>query len=304
VFTVVRSRFLALRPRVRAVLYMMVMVLLFAMLETIAKYLSGFYPVPMIAWGRYSVHLLLMLVLFAPRMGTRLLRTTQPGAQILRASLLMGSTLFAFSALSYLPMAEVKAINFISPLLVTIFAAWLLGETVNRARWVAVATGFFGVLFIVRPGSGMLQWQAALPLASALFYSLYQIMTRKFSEREQPLTTLFYSALVGCAVMTLALPLFWKLPALRHVPLFVLLGTGAGLGHFMLIKAMELENASFLSPLVYTQLVWVMLAGFIVFGDLPDSRAFIGMAIIVASGLYVALGHRFRAKEFPETPID
>jgi hypothetical protein len=97
-FTAVRSRFLALRPRTRAVLYMMMMVLLFAMLETIAKYLSQSYPVPMIAWGRYTVHLLLMLVLFAPRMGRDLLRTTQPGAQILRASLLMGSTLFAFSA--------------------------------------------------------------------------------------------------------------------------------------------------------------------------------------------------------------
>jgi len=304
VFTVVRSRFLALRPRVRAVAYMMTMVLLFAMLETIAKYLSQFYPVPMIAWGRYSVHLLLMLVLFAPRMGRSLLRTTQPGAQILRASLLMGSTLFAFTALSYLPMAEVKAINFVSPLLVTIFAAWLLAETVSRARWIAVAVGFVGVLFIVRPGSGVLQWQAALPLGSALFYSLYQIMTRKFSDRERPLTTLFYSALVGCVGMTLALPMFWQLPALHHVPLFVLLGTGAGLGHFMLIKAMELENASFLSPLVYTQLIWVMLAGYIVFGDLPDSRALIGMAIIVASGLYVALGHRFRTREFPETPID
>lgn len=303
-FAAVHSRFLTLRPRVRAVLYIMVMVLLFAMLETIAKYLSQSYPVPMIAWGRYTVHLLLMLMFFAPSMGKNLLRTTQPGAQILRAALLMGSTLFAFTGLSYLPMAEVKAINFVSPLLVTIFAAWLLAEEVSRSRWIAVAIGFCGVLFIVRPGSGALQWQAVFPLGSALFYSLYQIMTRKFSEREQALTTLFYSALVGCVLMSLASPLFWQLPTLQHLPLFILLGTGAGLGHFLLIKAMELENASFLSPLLYTQLIWVMLAGYVVFGDLPDSGAFFGMAIIVGSGLYVALGHRFRARELPETPLD
>jgi drug/metabolite transporter (DMT)-like permease len=298
------TRFRALRPAARAVLYMMVMVLCFSVLETVGKYLSRSYSVPMVVWCRYTVHTLLMLALLAPRMGRRLLSTSQPGGQMLRAVLLMGSTLCNFGALSFLPMADVKAISFISPLLVTLFAVWLLREEVRWDRWVAVAVGFFGVLFIVRPSSAMLQLPALLAIGTALCYSLYQILTRKFSDTEDPITTLFYTAVVGCVLMTLAAPLFWRTPELRHVPLFMLLGVAGGFGHYMLIKAMELENASFLSPLGYTQLLWAILFGFLVFGDLPDLHAFVGMAIIVASGLYVALGHRPKPREEPDTAIE
>jgi len=298
------TRFRALRPSIRAVLYMMVMVLCFSVLETTAKYLSRFYPVPMLVWSRYTVHTVLMLLLFAPRFGAGLLRTNQPAGQVLRAALLMSSTACYFGALSFLPMAEVKAVSFISPLLVTMLAVWWLGEQVSRTRWIAVVAGFLGVLFIGRPGSAMLQWPALLAVGAALCYSLYQIMTRKFSETENVFTTLFYTALVGCVLMSLVVPLFWKTPELRHVPLLILLGLVAGFGHFMLIKALELENASFLSPLGYVQLLWVILFGFLAFGDLPDLYSMVGMAIVVGSGLYVALGHRFKPREEPETAIE
>jgi drug/metabolite transporter (DMT)-like permease len=201
-------------------------------------------------------------------------------------------------------MAEVKAVSFISPLLVTVLAVWWLREEVSRTRWLAVVIGFLGVLFIVRPGSAMIQWPALLAVGSALCYSAYQIMTRKFSETENPFTTLFYTAAVGCVLMSFVVPLFWKTPDMRHVPLLILLGLVAGFGHFMLIKALELENASFLSPLGYIQLLWVNLFGFLAFGDLPDLYSVIGMVIIVGSGLYVALGHRFKPREEPETAIE
>lgn len=298
------ARFRAFRPSTRAVLFMMVMVVCFSILETTAKYLSAFYPVPMLVWCRYTVHLILVLLLLAPRLGLGLARTGQPAGQILRAALLMGSTSCYFGALSFLPMAEVKAVSFISPLLVTILAVWWLRERVDRSRWLAVVMGFLGVLFIVRPGSAMLQWPALLAIGAALCYSAYQIMTRKFSETENVYTTLFYTALVGSLLMSLAVPFFWKTPELRHAPLLILLGAVAGFGHLMLIKALELENASFLSPLGYVQLLWVILFGFLAFGDLPDGYSLIGMAIIVASGLYVALGHRFKPREEPETTIE
>ena len=283
---------------------MMVMVVCFSILETTAKYLSAFYPVPMLVWCRYTAHLVLVLLLLAPRLGLGLARTGQPAGQIFRAALLMGSTTCYFGALSFLPMAEVKAVSFISPLLVTILAVWWLRERVDRSRWLAVVTGFLGVLFIVRPGSAMLQWPALLAIGAALCYSAYQIMTRKFSETEHPLTTLFYTALVGSVLMSLVVPFYWTAPEWRHVPLLVLLGAVAGFGHLMLIKALELENASFLSPLGYVQLLWVILFGFLFFGDLPDGWSLIGMVIIVASGLYVALGHRFKPREEPETTIE
>jgi len=250
------------------------------------------------------VHTVLMLLLFAPKLGAGLLKTTQPAGQVLRAALLMGSTACYFGALSFLPMAEVKAVSFISPLLVTVLAVWWLREQVSRARWLAVVAGFLGVLFIVRPGSAMLQWPALLAIGAAFCYSVYQIMTRKFSETENVFTTLFYTALVGCVLMSCVVPLYWKTPELRHVPLLILLGLVAAFGHFMLIKALELENASFLSPLGYVQLLWVILFGFLAFGDLPDVYSLIGMAIVVGSGLYVALGHRFKPREEPETAIE
>jgi len=283
---------------------MMVMVVCFSILETTAKYLSRSYPVPMLVWCRYVVHTLLMVILLAPRMGIGLIRTGQPAGQFVRAALLMGSTLFNFSALSFLPMAEVKAISFVSPLLVTLLAVGLLHEHVSWPRWIAVGAGFCGVVFIVRPGSAMLQWPALFALGSASCYSVYQIMTRKFSESENPMTTLFYTAAVGCVLMSTIVPFFWKTPELSDIPLMVLLGVAGGFGHYMLIKAMELENASFLSPLGYVQLLWVVLFGFIFFGDFPDTQAFIGMAIIVGSGLYVALGHRAKPREEPDTAIE
>jgi drug/metabolite transporter (DMT)-like permease len=298
------ARFRAFRPSTRAILFMMVMVVCFSILETTAKYLSRSYPVPMLVWCRYAVHTLLMVILLAPRMGIRLIRTGQPGGQFFRAALLMGSTLFNFSALSFLPMAEVKAISFVSPLLVTLLAVGLLREHVSWPRWIAVGVGFCGVLFIVRPGSAMLQWPALFALGSASCYSVYQIMTRKFSESENPLTTLFYTAAVGCVLMSVIVPFVWQTPHWRDVPLLILLGVAGGFGHYMLIKAMELENASFLSPLGYVQLLWVVLFGFIFFGDFPDTHAFIGMAIIVGSGLYVALGHRSKPREEPDTAIE
>ncbi|MEQ1881360.1 MAG: DMT family transporter [Burkholderiales bacterium] len=301
--TAALARFRALSPRVRAISYMMVMVFCFSILETIAKYLSRSYPVPMIVWSRYAVHATFMLLLLA-RMGPRLMRTGMPTGQVFRASLLVGSTSCYFMALSYLPMADTKAISFVAPLLVTAFAVWILHEHVGWSRWAAVIAGFLGVLFIIRPGGGMLQWPALLPLLAAVFYSLYQIMTRKISDTESPLTTLFYTGIVGCAWMSIAVPFFWKTPQLHHVPLFLVLGMAAGFGHFMLIKALELENASVLSPLGYVQMVWVILFGFLVFGELPGLTSLIGMAIIVGSGLYVAIGHHFGPREEPDTAIE
>lgn len=283
---------------------MLAAVVCFALLETTAKYLGQFYPVPEVVWWRYTVHTLLMLALLAPRLGWKLVRTAQPGGQILRATLLLGSTLCNFGALSYLPLAEVKAISFVSPLLVTVFAVWLLKEEVSASKWVAVVVGFMGTLFIVRPGSNMLSWATSLAVGTALCYSLYQIMTRKFSADEDPLTTLFYTGMVGCVVLSFVMPLLWVTPSARHLGLLFLLGVAGATGHFMLIRALELERASALSPLGYTQLLWVTLLGFLVFGHLPDLHAVIGMAIIVGSGLYVAWGHRAKKNEEPDSAIE
>lgn len=181
---------------------------------------------------------------------------------------------------------------------------WLLREPVSLVKWIAVIVGFLGTLFIVRPGSAMLAWPAALALGNALCYSLYQILTRKVSEDENPLTTLFYTALVGCVALTAWVPFVWLTPSAPHLGLCLLLGTAGAGGHFLLIKALEIERASALSPFGYTQLIWVTILGFLVFGQLPDRHAVIGMAVIVGSGLYVAWGHRAKRNEEPDSAIE
>ncbi len=270
---------------------MMGMVLLFAMLETTAKFLSQTYPVPLIVWFRYVTHFFLMLLLLGPRYGSRLIKTDNPKAQIIRALLLMGSTFLYFTALSGLPLATAKSVSFVSPLLVTIFALWFLKEHVSLGRWIAVVVGLLGVLLVISP-SGKFDWYFGLPLMAAVCYSLYQIMTRRFSATEHPVTTLFYTGFVGSIVISLIVPIFWVAPQIRDLPLFLFLGFAGAFGHFMLIKAMELEDASFLSPLTYVQLIWVTLLGYFAFDHLPTNVGFVGMAIIVGAGLYVALGAR------------
>ncbi|MEO8626954.1 MAG: DMT family transporter [Betaproteobacteria bacterium] len=160
------------------------------------------------------------------------------------------------------------------------------------------------MLFIVRPGTNMLTPAALLALGTALCYSLYQILTRKVSEDEDPKTTLFYSAIVGCLGLTVVMPFFWVTPRLIHIPLCLLLGTMGAVGHFLLIKGLEIERASTLSPFGYTQLLWVTLLGYLVFNLLPDHNAVIGMAVIVGSGLYVAWGHRAKRNEEPDSAIE
>lgn len=291
-------RHLRLSPasrRARALWFMLGTGLCFSVLETVAKYLSQHYPVSQVVWTRYAVHTALMLVLVGPRRGHGIWRTPNPGSQLLRAALLMGSTLCNFGALSMLPLAEVKAISFVSPLLVTLFAVWLLAERVTPLAWLAVGTGFCGTLFIIRPGGAMFSMAAWLAVGNAVFYSLYQVMTRRMSEAEDPLVTLFYTALVGFAVLSVVAPWHAVAPQAVHLPLFLLLGCAGAGGHFLLIRALELESASALSPFSYTQLLWVLLWGALFFHQAPDLHAVLGMAIIVGSGLVVALGGRVRA---------
>lgn len=294
------------RVHPRAVMLVLGMSACFAVLETTAKWLSHHYPVPMVVWVRYVVHVGLMLVLFAPKRGLRLFRTVQPAGQISRATLMLGSTACNFGAVSFLPLAEVKAITFVSPLLVSIFAVWLLHERVSLRVWIAILVGFAGTLFIVRPGSSMLNPAVLLALGSALCYSLYQILTRKVSSGgDDPVTSLFYTAAVGAVMMTCLVPHSWITPDPAHLPQFLVLGAAGMTGHFMLIKALEIEQASSLSPFGYTQLLWIGAAGWFVFGDFPDAHSLIGMGIIVASGLYVALGQRGRSTaEAPESAIE
>jgi drug/metabolite transporter (DMT)-like permease len=277
----------------RGALLIMTAVAMFVVMDSISKYLSRFYPVPAIVWARYAFHLLLVVVALGPRLGLDLVRTQRLRAQLVRGLLLVSSTLFFVFGIKQMPLAETSSITFIAPVLVTLMAAFILKEKVELARWLAVAGGFTGVLIIIRPGSGVFTWASVLPLGSAACFACYQILTRKLANLESPYTSIFYAGLVGSVIMSLALPYVWILPqSANHALLFVAIGVIGGASHLLLIKAYDCAPASRLAPFSYTQLIWVMLSGYLVFGDFPDHWSLLGIGVIVASGIYIATHQR------------
>lgn len=266
-------------------------ILLFAVLDATAKHLTEFFTVPLIVWARYLVHLLIMVLGVAPRMGRSIIVTQRPWLMTLRGAMLASSTLLMFLAFRSLPLAETTALLFLSPLLVALLAGPLLGEKVGVASWLATLAGFAGVLLIARPGGAMVGIGVAYALCAALSFALYQILTRKLAASEPTMRQLFYTALVGTLATSLVLPLYWTgvLPTPDQALLIVSLGVYGCVGHFLLIRALQETPASTLSPLLYVQMIWALLLGWIVFGHLPDLPAALGMLIIGAASLSLAL---------------
>jgi len=287
----------ALNPRyphaLRGIVLMIAAVSTFTCLDTTSKYLAQHYPVPAIVWARYVVHMVLMALVLGPRLGIGLLRTTNLRLQLIRGVVLAASSLVFLSALRLMPLAEAAAIAFMTPIIIAVLAGPVLGERVERRTWVALAGAFIGVLLIVRPGGGLFTWAALLPLASAFMMALYQMLTSRLAGRDAPLTTLFYPAVIGTALVPVVFPHQLALPAgALHAGLFVLIGVLGGLGHFFLIRAHDYAPTSTLSPFMYAQLLTAVLLGWLVFGQLPDAVAATGMVTIAASGLLLILGHR------------
>ncbi len=265
----------------------------FVVMNALVKYLSADYPAPEIVWARYVFHVLFILVLFPHRIPT-LLASQRKGLQVLRSVLVFLATFSMFVAVSFLPLADVVAVSFLAPLLVTALSVLILKEKVGPRRWTAVAVGLAAVLIILKPGAGLAHWAVLLPLGMAVFYSLYQIVTRMISASEDPLNSLFYMALVGTLVASAALPFFWVSPTWEAWAMLAGTGFFGGLGHFAIIKALERASLSVVAPYAYLDLVWAAAIGFAVFGDIPDAWTLTGAAIIVLSGLYVL--HRERAR--------
>jgi len=280
-----------------AILLIASSVLCFTFLDTITKFTSERYPVPMLVWARYAVQLVAMLIWLGPSMRLDLVRTKRPRLQVFRGALLLASSLFFVTALRSLPLAEATALNYTTPVIVVVMARVILGERMTPARMVFVATGVAGMLLVVRPGSDIFRGAALFGLAAAVFYASYQITTRMMSD-ENPRVLLFYPALVGTIIMSILAPgLEW--PASMpwwHAVLIVCAGLLGTLGHFLFILAFRHAPASALTPFTYMQLVWAMAMGWLVYRDFPDALAVAGMAVIAGSGLLMTLHERRRAR--------
>ncbi|MBT3532353.1 MAG: EamA family transporter, partial [Rhodospirillaceae bacterium] len=199
----------------RGIAYMCLAVGLFPFLNAAVKVLGETYAVQQVLWLRYLGHFVLMLVIFLPFHGAKLFKTQNLGAQLLRSLLLLGSTTCYFTALNYLPLTTAASISFTSPFIVTALSVPLLGERVGPRRWTAVAIGFIGALIIIRPAGAAFHGAELFVVASATFYSFYQIMTRRLAGRDSPATTIIYTAVFGAILTSFVAPFHWQMPVVQ-----------------------------------------------------------------------------------------
>lgn len=276
-------------PALRGILLTVAAIGVFVCMDTIAKYLSRWYPVPGIVWARYVINLAFLFAWFAARGELGRIRTARPGIQLARGLLLAAATFLYFTSLRVLPLADAAAIGFVLPLFIAVLAVPMLGERLDPSRGVAIVAGLAGALLIVRPGSSVFTWYALLPVGMAVCNALYQILTRKVAGVEHPLTSLAWGAIVGAVAFSAAAPTYWQAPdRAAHWLLLGLIGLLASIGHYLLIRAYEYADATLLAPFSYTMMIWALLLGYLVFGQLPDGWSFAGMGVIVGAGLFLA----------------
>src|SRR5215510_10164180 len=215
---------------VRGILLMLLAVFLFVIMDATGKRLTADYNIWQISWARYLFHLAILPLFLHRNSVVSIVRTSKLKLQLLRSALMLGSTVFFFAAVSYIPLAEATAIGFVSPLLVAAFSVPLLGEKVGPRRWAAVVIGFIAVMLIIRPGFGMIHWAYLLPLGSATCFALYQITTRILSRYDSSVTTLAHSVSIGLLVsfIVVLLPGQWRSPDLHGWMLMILVGAVGG----------------------------------------------------------------------------
>ena len=285
------------RP-LRGIALMVAAVTVFGVMDTSAKFLAQIYPPQLVIWARYALQMVLMILIFGPRMRLSLIRSGTPRLQILRGLFLTIASACYFIALSFMPIAEAAAVTYSAPLFLVLIAIPMLGERADRASWIAVIAGFVGILFIIQPGAAAFTLAALLPLATGLCNAIYHGLTRKISGIDATIVSLFIPTVVGTLLTSTALLVepAWQAPLLVwwHGVLFVSVGIMASVAHFLLIKSFDAAPAPVVAPFVYTQLVTVTLLGWLVFGQFPDGWALLGMAIVVASGVFVATHQRRR----------
>lgn len=268
-------------------------VALFACLDTTAKYLNTEMDSLQIAWARYTSAFVLTLLVSNPIRQPALLKSGSFKLQLVRSLLLVSSTALNFLALRYMQLDEVLSIIFTFPFIVAIASGPMLGEWIGWRRWTAICVGFGGVLLITRPGLTGFNPAALFSLLATICYGLYAVITRIVSRTDSNQTSLFYANFIGALVMLPVIPFVWQTPT-SWVVVLMMMGTGVlgRLGHFCLISGHKLAPASVLSPFIYTQLIWVVILGFLVFDHVPNTWTMAGAAIVIGSGLYLLYRER------------
>ena len=284
----------------KGILLLMSSTVFLASSDAMAKYLAKSLPPIEIAWLRFAMFVFIMAVVLMRH--PRALKSFNPGVQTVRSLAMLTSSLFFITGLQYLPIAEASATAFIAPIFVTGLSIAFLGEKVGKRRWIATLVGLAGVLIIVRPGTAAFHPAAILPILSALGWACTLVLTRRISGRDSVVTTMSYAAIVCFMVLSAVVPLVWVTPTWQQVAIGACIGIAATTGHWIVVLAFRYADASVLAPFTYSQLVWVTLLGFAMFGEVPDVWTIAGAAVIIASGLYTA--HRERVRRIAIVAVE
>jgi drug/metabolite transporter (DMT)-like permease len=281
------------RHPLKGVILMVCAVTLFSVMDTGAKYLSERYPVVLVVWARFFFNVLIMLIALGPVFGRRLIATRRPGIQVIRGIALGSSSLLFVSALQHMRLADASAVSFVTPMLVTLGAVYVFRQRAPAGTWLALAASFLGVVLVIQPGSSTFTWAALLPLCTAIFAAVYQLLTSRLAGIDSGTTSLFIAALVSALVLSVPVLFYWTWPrSLADGLLFVGVGAIGAFSHYLIIRAFDYAPPVVLAPFAYLQIVAALLLGWLVFGNFPGPMSLLGMALIVFTGMTMGLRQR------------
>ena len=261
--------------------------LLLPFMDGVAKYLSTEIHFLQVVWGRYFFMLVISIPFAFIFFRKELKFPKSLSVQLWRSFFLFLSTVFFFYAISIISLAEALTLAFVSPIIVTVLSIFYLKEKVGIHRWIAVFIGFFGVLIIIRPGFIDLNFASLSALFAGISYAFYILYTRKLSFTDSAFVTLIFTGSIGCLIISIIVPFFWINLSLEQVLFLILLASIGTLGHFLIILSLRLGEASKLAPLGYFEISTNILVGYVFFDDLPDIWIYLGLLLIVMSGIYI-----------------
>ncbi|AWB48970.1 hypothetical protein HYN69_11085 [Gemmobacter aquarius] len=270
----------------QGILLMLFAVLLFTMMDALAKGLVQRYPTEQVVWARFTGQLLLVIVILNRNLPP-VLRTRHPRLHLLRSATQLGATGFFFTSLNYIGLAEATALTDINPVLITLGAALFLGEKLGPRRIAGVVAAMIGAMIVIRPGMGVFTPAALLPLCCAVCYATNAIITRKVGSTETAWTSMLYAGLFGTLVTSALLPGAWVPIPLSDFPIFITIGCLGTAAQLALIRSFSIAEASSVAPFGYAGIVLATLWGILLYGEYPDLMTVIGASIIVIAGLYV-----------------
>ena len=256
-------------------------------MDGFAKYLSSTLPVLQITWSRYFFTVVIALPIMLIFFRKNLTWTEQPKLQLIRGLLLFCANVLFFYSISIISLSKALTLGFIAPLIVTILSPVLLGEKVGLRRWAAVSIGFIGSLIVIRPGFVEINLASIAALGTGVLYGFYLIVTRKLHNSDHPLLTLLLTGVVGAILGTMIVPTVWVQPTITEWYMMFAIGFFASIGHLFLILSLRYADASKLAPFGYFEIVTNIIIGFYFFNHFPDNWTFLGLFIIMSTGVYI-----------------